>query len=153
MLEEGMISRAEHDSAMDAPIKVYPVPGISRETAPYVTEHIRRDLLARYGNERLLRDGLKVYTTVDLERETDAVAATLRGVIEADKRQGYRGPLTHLPQKEWEELVKKETAFLEGEGKNDEEVAALVPAADHDGPAATGPVGPQNRHSPLPASH
>jgi penicillin-binding protein 1A len=149
MLEEGMISRAEHDGAIDAPIKVYPVPDISRDTAPYVTEHIRRDLLARYGNERLLRDGLKVYTTVDLERETDAVAATLRGVIEADKRQGYRGPLTHLPQKDWEDFVKKETAFLEGEGKNDEVVAALVTAVDKDGQAASVTVGPKKGQIPL----
>jgi len=130
MFEEGMITAQERKEADDAPIKVYSVQDIFRETAPYVTEHIRRDLVARYGNERLLNDGLKVYATVDIEREHDAVAATIRGVIEADKRQGFRGPLLNLKKKDWDDFSKKEQAFLEGDGKNDEVIAALVTAVE-----------------------
>src|SRR5438045_4953679 len=126
MFEEGMISQQEREEAEAAPIKVYPVQDIFRETSPYVTEHIRRDLVARYGNDRLLNDGLKVYATVDLEREHDAIAATIKGVIEADKRQGYRGALMHLAPKEWEDFAAKEQKFLEGDGKGDEVIAALV---------------------------
>jgi penicillin-binding protein 1A len=149
MLEEKMISQAEHDAAVDAPIKVFPVPEISRDTAPYVTEHVRRDLLARYGNERLLKDGLKVYTTVNLERETDATAATLRGVVEVDKRQGFRGALTHLSERDWDDFVKKESVFLAGDGKNDEVVAALVTSVDKDGQGASITVGPKKGRIPL----
>src|SRR5256885_4182299 len=126
MFEEGMITAQERKDAEDAPIKVYAVQDIFRETSPYVTEHIRRDLVARYGNERLLNDGLKVYATVDLEREHDAIAATIKGVIEADKRQGFRGPLVNLKKKDWDDFTKKEQAFLEGDGKRDEVIAALV---------------------------
>src|SRR2546423_1358480 len=77
MFEEGMITAQERKEADDAPIKVYAVQDIFRETSPYVTEHIRRDLVARYGNDRLLNEGLKAHATVDLEREHDAVAATI----------------------------------------------------------------------------
>src|SRR4051812_7706027 len=143
MFEEGMITRQERADADAAPIKVYPVQDIFRETSPYVTEHIRRDLVARYGNDRLLNDGLKVYATVDLERERDAVAATIKGVIEADKRQGYRGPLLHLAQKDWDDFSRKEQAFLEGDGKHDEVIAALVTGIEKDGKAATVRVGSQ----------
>src|SRR2546422_888356 len=100
------------------------------QAAAYVTEHIRRDLVARYGNDRLLDEGLKVYATVDLEREHDAVAATIKGVIEADKRQGFRGPLLQLKKKDWEDFIKKEQAFLENEGKHDEVIAALVTSVE-----------------------
>jgi penicillin-binding protein 1A len=141
MFEEGMISQAERAAADAAPITVYPVQDIFRETAPYVTEHIRRDLVARYGNERLLNDGLKVYATVDLEREHDAIAATIKGVIEADKRQGYRGALMKLPPREWDDFAAKEQAFLEGEGKNDEVIAALVTAVEKKGESATVRIG------------
>src|SRR5437660_4250285 len=130
MFEEGMITAQERKEAEDAPIQVYPVQDIFRETAPYVTEHIRRDLVARYGNDRLLNEGLKVYATVDLEREHDAVAATIKGVIEADKRQGFRGPLLQLKKKDWEDFIKKEQAFLENEGKHDEVIAALVTSVE-----------------------
>src|SRR5437588_9659381 len=110
MFEEGMISAAERIAADEAPINVYPVQDIFRETSPYVTEHLRRDLVARYGNERLLNEGLKVYATVDLEREHDAIAATIKGVIEADKRQGFRGPLLHLKKQAWDDFSTKEQA-------------------------------------------
>src|SRR3954470_5680925 len=146
MFEEGMITAQERKDAEDAPIKVYAVQDIFRETSPYVTEHIRRDLVARYGNEQLLNEGLKVYATVDLEREHDAVAATIKGVIEADKRQGYRGPLLHLVQKDWDDFARKEQAFLEGDGKHDEVIAALVTGLEKDGKAATVRVGSQAGH-------
>src|SRR5476649_23955 len=45
MMEEGMISKAEREQADAAPIHVYPVQDIFRETSPYVTEHIRRDIV------------------------------------------------------------------------------------------------------------
>src|SRR4051812_47006090 len=141
MFEEGMITARERKEADEAPINVYPVQDIFRETSPYVTEHIRRDLVARYGNERLLNDGLKVYATVDLERERDAVAATIKGVIEADKRQGFRGALLHLPHKEWDDFSRKEQAFLEGEGKSDEVIAALVTGVAKDGKTVNVRVG------------
>ena len=129
-LSNGMISQREHDEADKAPIVAFPIEDIFRETAPYVTEHIRRDLVARYGNDRLLDEGLKVYATVDLEREHDAVAATIKGVIEADKRQGFRGPLMQLKKKDWDDFSKKEQAFLEGDGKRDEVIAALVTSVE-----------------------
>ena len=149
MAEEGMISEKERADAEAAPIKVYPVEDIFRETAPYVTEHVRRDLVARYGNDRLLNDGLKVYATVDLEREHDAIAATIKGVIEADKRQGYRGALLHLPEKDWADFSKKEQAFLEGDGKGDEVIAALVTAIDKDGTGLSVTVGNAKGRIPL----
>src|SRR5205085_5744886 len=68
MHEEGMISLAAREKADASDIVVYPVQDIFRETAPYVTEQVRRDVVARYGNERLLNDGLKIYTTVDLDK-------------------------------------------------------------------------------------
>src|SRR3954453_13056908 len=143
MFEEGMITRQEREQADAAPIEVYPVQDIFRETSPYVTEHIRRDLVARYGNERLLNDGLKVYATVDLEREHDAIAATIKGVIEADKRQGYRGALMKLPPKDWDDFSAKEQKFLETDGKRDEVVAALVTSVDKKGESAEIRVGDQ----------
>jgi penicillin-binding protein 1A len=130
MFEEGMITASQRKAADEAPIQVYAVQDIFRETAPYVTEHIRRDLVSRYANDRLLNDGLKVYATVDLEREHDAIAATIKGVIEADKRQGFRGPLMQLKKKEWDDFIQKEKAFLEGEGKNDEVIAALITSVE-----------------------
>src|SRR6266403_2270922 len=128
--EEGMIGAKQRDAADAAAIEVFPVQDIFRETAPYVTEHVRRDVVARYGNQRMLQDGLQIFTTVDLEREHDAIAATLKGILEVDKRQGFRGALMHLAEKDWADFAQKEEKFLRGEGKRDEVVAALVTKVD-----------------------
>jgi penicillin-binding protein 1A len=112
MLSEGMITQADHDSAVNEEVVVYPVEDVFRETAPFVTEHVRRDIAERYrvtrkridpdGTEReveesrLQSDGLKVYATVDADLEREASNATLKGLLKADKRQGFRGPLMRL---------------------------------------------------------
>ncbi len=165
MLAEGMISPAEHDAAEKAEVTAYPVEDIFRETAPYVTEHVRRDVVARYGNERLLNDGLKIFMTVDLERERDAIAATLKGILAVDKRQGYRGPLLHLAEKDWKNFEEKEQAFLERDAKDETEdaeegeegsaasgkgvVAALVTGVDKDWKVAHVSVGKSKGKLPI----
>jgi penicillin-binding protein 1A len=99
MLEEGMITKDEHDEAANEAVEVFKVEDTMHETAPFVSEHVRRDLVERYGNDRLLTEGLTVSTTVDLDMEHMATDASIRGVIEVDKRQGYRGPLTKVDAK------------------------------------------------------
>lgn len=99
MLAEGMITKAQHDAARNEEVVVYPVEDFFHETAPFVTEHVRRDIVERYGNPRLLGDGIKVYATVDLDLEREAISASLEGLLAADKRQGFRGPLLKLEPK------------------------------------------------------
>ncbi len=149
MRSDGMISKAEHDMANAAPIAVFPVEEIQRDTAPYVTEQVRRDIVNRYGNERLLRDGLSIEATVDVEREKDASAATLRGILDADKRQGYFGPLDHLDRSAWDEFRKKETPILPKDVLEDAVYAALVTDVDAKGMVAHIAVGPFSGTLPI----
>lgn len=107
MLANGMISQAEHDAAQGEDVKVFPVEDVFHETAPFVAEHVRRDVLARYTNDRLLNDGLQIYTTVDLDLEREATGASLKGLLQADKRQGFRGPLQHLEPGKGQTLARR----------------------------------------------
>ncbi len=64
---------------------------------PYFTEHVRQQVIRLFGKDRIARGGLRVETTVD----TQVQAAARRNVDElarwVDKRQGWRGPVAHLP--------------------------------------------------------
>jgi penicillin-binding protein 1A len=62
--------------------------------APYFTEHVRRMLAERYGEEALYTSGLKVYTTLSLDDQRAADAAVARGLREYARRRGFQGPLT-----------------------------------------------------------
>ncbi|GAO01587.1 penicillin-binding protein 1A [Anaeromyxobacter sp. PSR-1] len=96
MAEEGMITEAERRSAEKAEVKVFGVDDVFRETAPFYVETVRRQVVDRYGNERLLHDGLRVEMAMDLEKQRAAQAAVLKGLVEVDQRQGFTGPVAKV---------------------------------------------------------
>ncbi len=96
MLEEGMISKAEHDEASAAEVHPYPVEDVFHEFAPYFTEEVRRNIVERYGNQTLLEQGLTIFTTMDSERQRAAQDSVLNGLLAVDKRQGFRGAVFQL---------------------------------------------------------
>src|SRR5512143_91563 len=93
MYEEGMITAEERARAAEAEVKVFGLDDVFRETAPFYVETVRRQIVERYGNDRLLHDGLRVEAAMDLEKQRAAQAALLRGLMEVDHRQGYNGPV------------------------------------------------------------
>ncbi len=116
MLAKGMVTNAEFTQALEAPVKVFPVEDVFHRFAPYFTEEVRRDVVNRYGNAALLNEGLQVFTTMDSEKQRAAQSAVLKGLLEVDKRQGFRGPVAHL-EKQAERTAFRETSrsALEGE--------------------------------------
>jgi penicillin-binding protein 1A len=115
MYREGMITEAERDRAAEEEVRVHPIEDVFRETAPFFTEHVRRDIVQRYGNSRLLHDGLSVYTTVDTEKQRSAQESMLSGLASVDKRQGYQGALYEVPKDQWDAFARKyDQDVLEG---------------------------------------
>jgi penicillin-binding protein 1A len=63
--------------------------------APYVAEMARADLVSRFG-DNAVNAGYKVYTTIDGRLQTAANRAVRIGLIQYDRRHGYRGPLKQV---------------------------------------------------------
>ncbi len=100
MRQEGMITRHESEWAFDQEMDIKPRKNWFMENVPYYTEHVRQYLIENYGEEKVLTDGLKVYTSVDVGMQQIAREAVNKGLYALDKRQGYRGPLKQLaPEK------------------------------------------------------
>src|SRR5512138_671080 len=100
MAEEGFIGAEERARAAEAEVRVFAVDDVFRETAPFYVEHARRYVVDRYGNDRLLHDGLRVELGMELEEQRAAQAALLRGLMEVDHRQGYNGPVAQVAGEE-----------------------------------------------------
>src|SRR5258705_1910299 len=99
MLAEGFLSREQYDAAAAETIRLSPrKPGVYM-AAPWYVEHVRRLLEDRYG-PAAAQLGLRVHTAVDLRLQNAAEEALQHGLRELDKRQGFRGPVTHLEGKE-----------------------------------------------------
>lgn len=100
MIEEGYISKDEEEKALRYTLKLKPKEIRSLWVGPYFTEHVRRYIDEKYGEDLLYRGGLQVYTTMNVELQEAANDATAFGLKEHDKRRGYRGPIKRLTKKE-----------------------------------------------------
>jgi len=96
MLADGMIDQAVHDSELGTPPELAEVDLDHFASAAYFTELVRRYLYERFGGDRVLRDGLRVETSLDIDLQTVAVASLRSGLEAHDRRQGYRGPLRRV---------------------------------------------------------
>ncbi len=104
--ELGFIDEEQQRAALAEPVsgEMYG-PRIEVE-APYVAELARQALYEQYG-ESLYTDGLQVVTTLDSRLQAAADMALRSGVLEYDRRHGYRGPAARveLPPVEGPEVV------------------------------------------------
>jgi penicillin-binding protein 1A len=96
MVAEGYITELQASEAINFPLDVKPRRNWYIEKVPVYTEHVRRYVEKKYGEEALLTGGLKIFTAVNIGMQKIAQAEITRGLSELDKRQGYRGPIVHL---------------------------------------------------------
>lgn len=98
--------------------------------AEYVAEMTRQEVFEQYG-EKTYVSGIRVYTTIRKLDQEAALAALRKGILEYDRRHGYRGPegSINLPtgKEEVEEAI--EEALQEKEIVGDL-MPAIVIAAD-----------------------
>ena len=59
-------------------------------------EEVRRDLVEIYGKEALGKGGYSVRTTLDPKLQIFARQSLARGLIEFDRKRGFRGPVKHV---------------------------------------------------------
>lgn len=113
MLKDGYITEFEYEQAMqEEPLLGTRVNPYLR-AAPDFVEHVRRYVERKYGADALYKEGLQVYTTVDLHMTRTAQDAVEAGLRELDKREGYRGPIKTLTVKGVMEFLEEKTKSME----------------------------------------
>src|SRR4030043_1027298 len=107
MTELGFVSQEQREKALQIPLKIQSRESAYFSKAPYFTEFIRHQVERKYGKEKLYQEGLRIYTTLDLSFQRIAQKSVEMGLRNLDKRQGFRGPLHTLSEKEGKEFLKK----------------------------------------------
>ena len=90
----GYIDDSAYEEARKTPIVARTHAPPSAVEAPYVAEMARLDLRSRFGPAAEAA-GYRVYTTIDGRLQTAANRALRLGLIEYDRRYGWRGPIGH----------------------------------------------------------
>nr|WP_228535835.1 penicillin-binding protein 1A [Noviherbaspirillum malthae] len=91
MLQLGYISQDDYETAKDQVLKVKTSSSEFGIHAEYVAEMTRQLVYEQFKEETYTR-GLNVYTTITKADQDAAYLALRRGVMDYEKRHGYRGP-------------------------------------------------------------
>jgi penicillin-binding protein 1A len=91
----GYIDDATAQAAMQEPLQAHFHAPLFDVEAPYVAEMARLELRQRFGASAESA-GYKIYTTIDGRLQAAANRALRIGLIEYDRRHGFRGPAGHV---------------------------------------------------------
>jgi len=134
------LSQADAERFASAPIKLVKSASPYQGIAPEVVDEVKRVLVERMGQKRLMTAGVTVTTTIDAKLQKAAREALEKNLQSLDERQGYRKPLrnvtgkaldAHLKklEKEWTAVKNPLVPIFEGVVKEMKEDHALVETA------------------------
>ena len=77
------------------------------EDANFYSEEVRRIVSDIYGYDDLYKGGLSIRTPLNSNYQIQAVKALRKGLEEYDRRHGWRGSITNLQSKDWQNYIKE----------------------------------------------
>jgi penicillin-binding protein 1A len=89
MYNEGYITEDEARKAFDQYLNIQPRRNRFAENAPYFSEHVRMNIESQLGEETLYKEGITIYTTVDMQMQRTAQNELEKGLRAIEKRQKY----------------------------------------------------------------
>ena len=96
MQKLGYITDAESDAAEKEKIRFFPAESQNIFQAPYYVSEVRKLFIDKWKDYNIDRDGLQIYTALDLNADRMGSAALKKGLKEVDKRRGWRGPIGNI---------------------------------------------------------
>src|SRR4051812_21746471 len=88
----GAIDQPTADRARHAPVKLVNGLEIEESSGLYFKEQVRRELVERFGWQRVYQGGLRVYTTIDPTLQRAAETLVEKGLSDIERRPGYKHP-------------------------------------------------------------
>jgi penicillin-binding protein 1A len=95
MVHEHKITQAQADAAAKLPLGLH-VASLRNDLAPYFVEEIRQYLEHTYGTAAVHEQGLRAYTTLNVNMQQAANRAVRDGLHAYDRRHGWRGNLPNI---------------------------------------------------------
>ncbi|MCB9990012.1 MAG: penicillin-binding protein 1A [Rhodospirillales bacterium] len=107
MAADGVLTQSQSELAQAKPLLMLDPDEASIVHAPYFAEEVRRQLIEQYGEKSLYGGGLTVRTSIDPRLQLIAERVLREGLVEYDRRHGYRGPLAHWDSTSgWQEKLR-----------------------------------------------
>ncbi|MEX2199042.1 MAG: PBP1A family penicillin-binding protein [Burkholderiales bacterium] len=131
MKELDYITADEFDRASSAPIVTRKVANTYAVRAEYVAEMVRQAVYEQFPEDAYSR-GFRVYTTLRMADQEAAVQALRSGVMEYDRRAGYRGPEAFVELPANADEAQFEEALADRDDDDDLRVALVLAATQRE---------------------
>ena len=107
LLDNEFIDQKQHSKLINSKIKLQKRKRIYLEDSRYYVEDVRKDVIDKYGYDKVYKQGFNIKTPLDLELQKIATQSLRNGLQEFDKRKGWRGPLSNIKKyKNWKKDLK-----------------------------------------------
>jgi len=93
LLENNYINEKNYEKFIKNKILLKKRKKIFLENTRYYVEDIRKDVIDKFGFEKVYKQGLNINTPINLNLQKIATQSLRNGLINYDKRKGWRGPI------------------------------------------------------------
>ena len=93
LFENGYINKDNYENFYNNKISLKKRKKVFLEDARYYVEDIRKSVIDKFGFEKVYKQGLNIKTPMNLSLQKIATLSLREGLINYDKRQGWRGPI------------------------------------------------------------
>ncbi len=108
LLDNNFINSDQYNLFKKEEIQLKKRKKILLENSLYYVEDVRKNILDKFGFDKVYKQGLNIKTPLDLDLQTIASNSLRQGLIAYDKRKGWRGPLLNKNYSdEWNKDLKK----------------------------------------------
>ena len=102
LYENSYINKKQMDLIINSKIKLNKRKKIYLEDARYYVEDVRKNIVDKYGFDKVYKQGFNIKTPIDLKLQLIATNSLRYGLEEFDQRKGWRGPIKNIKfDKEW----------------------------------------------------
>jgi len=108
LYENNYISKIEYEKFVNKKIILKKRKKTFTEDTSYYVEDIRKDVVDQLGFDKVYKQGLNISTPINLSLQKIAIKSLREGLINYDKRKGWRGPLLREKKlKNWKNKLDK----------------------------------------------
>lgn len=99
LLDNDFIDLKKYQNLKKQKIDLKKTKKIFLEDAQYYIEDVRKNIIEELTYEKVYKQGFNINTPINLELQKFATSSLRKGLLDYDKRKGWRGPLLNKPYK------------------------------------------------------
>ena len=93
LYENNYINKTQYEKFIDKKIILKKRKKTFTEDTSYYVEDIRKNVVNQFGFDKVYKQGLNISTPINLDLQKIAIRSLREGLVDYDKRKGWRGPL------------------------------------------------------------